>query len=635
MSQSDTSTIPPAGEGPEEPAAQAPPALPSAWDKPNENPPVTSPEVPAAVPESDDPDVTAKIATADPVGAPSPRSPRRRTSPKRRTTRLLLLGGGSALLLAYIVAGLVAGSGVQRGSTVLGIPIGTLSVSEAAAKLEAQLPARLPDHIEVTSGEEVATVDPAAAGMSVDYDATVEAAGRASLNPIALFRQLAGRNPVEPVVTVDETAMASTLGALAERFDQAPRDGAITFSDGVAQPVDATAGRALDKDVAQAALTGTYASGSRSVDAPVETAEPQIGQAEVERAMTELAAPALSGPVTLTVSGESIDVPVATFASYLSTRVEGGRLALAVDGQGLRAALADELEAVEVAGKNATFRIANGSPVVVPSQDGEAVAPDDLAAAILAVLPSQGDRVAEAELTVAQPALTTEQAAALGVAERVATWTTNVPYAAYRATNIAQAVAYLNGAVVPPGDEFSMNDRVGPRTAERGFVRGIVISGGALDADWGGGISALATSLFNAVFYAGVEDVEHHPHSYWITRYPKGTESTVSWGSKDVRFINDSDNGIFITASSTNTSVTVTFWGTKKWDISRIEGQEYNVKPFDEIERDRCVPQPGMRGFDVDVWRVFEQDGEEVKRERFRTHYIPANHITCEEVIRP
>lgn len=617
MSQSDTSIIPTPGESPEEPAAQAPAALPSAWDKP----------LVASVEEQ---------TGADTQQVTAPHRHAGRRGPQRgRAARLLALAGGCALLLAYIVAGLVAGSGVQRGSHVLGIPVGTLSVSEAVAKLEAQLPARLPDQIEVTSGDEVATVDPAAAGMSVDYDATVDAAGGASLNPITLLRQLAGRNAVEPVVVVDATAMASTLDTLAERFDQAPRDGAITFSDGVAQQVDAAAGLALDRRAAQAALTGAYASGSRSVDAPVETAEPQIGQAEVARAMTELAAPALSGPVRLTVGGKSIDVPVATFAPYLSTRVERDQLELAVDGQGLRKALSDELEPVEVAGKDATFRIANGGPVVVPSQDGKAVAPDDLAAAIVAVLPSRTDRVAEAELTVAQPLLTTEQAEALGVVERVATWTTNVPYAAYRATNIAQAVDYLNGAVVVPGDEFSMNDRVGARTAERGFVRGIVISGGALDADWGGGISALATSLFNAVFYAGLEDVEHHPHSYWITRYPKGTESTVSWGSKDVRFTNDSDNGIFITASSTNTSVTVTFWGTKKWDISRIEGPEYNVKPFDEIERDRCVPQPGMRGFDVDVWRVFEQAGEEVKRERFRTHYIPADHITCEEVIHP
>jgi hypothetical protein len=81
--------------------------------------------------------------------------------------------------------------------------------------------------------------------------------------------------------------------------------------------------------------------------------------------------------------------------------------------------------------------------------------------------------------------------------------------------------------------------------------------------------------------------------------------------------------------------VTVTFWGTKKYSISRIEGPERNVKPYDKVKKDRCVPQDGMRGFDVTTWRVFSQNGHEVRREQFNTHYLPADEITCQEEIRP
>jgi vancomycin resistance protein YoaR len=188
----------------------------------------------------------------------------------------------------------------------------------------------------------------------------------------------------------------------------------------------------------------------------------------------------------------------------------------------------------------------------------------------------------------------------------------------------------------PANQEFSFNQRIGERTEARGFVPGIIIGGGgSFDKDLGGGVSAVATTTFNAIFYGGLRDIEHHPHSFWIPRYPKGTEATVFWGSKDLRFLNDSGHGVFVTASSTKTSVTVTFWGTKKYSISRIEGPERNVKPYDKVKRDRCVPQEGMRGFDVTTWRVFSQNGHEVRREEFNTHYLPADEITCQEEIRP
>lgn len=549
--------------------------------------------------------------------------------------RLLLLAGGSVLLLAYVVAVIAAGSGVARGTTVLGVEIGGLSTSEAVAKLRSELPARLPARLTLVASEDQATVASDEVGLAVDYEATVAAADGGSLNPFRLIAQLGGAGPVEPVVTANDTAMNTVIESLAAEFTRAPVEGTITFTDGAASAVAPVPGRELDVEQADAVLRQAYAAGRASFDAPVDVTEPQVGQAEVDRAMTELARPAVSGPITLNVADASIEVPVDTFAPYLSMTADSGRLALAVDGAKLHRALDDELDSVELNSKNATFRIVNGEPEVVPSKDGRAVAPADLAAAFVAALPNPTDRRAEAELTVATPSLTTAQAQNLGVVERVSTWTTNVPYAPYRATNIRQAVKYLSGTVVLPGAEFSLNDEVGPRTAERGFVRGIVINGGVLDADWGGGISALATTVFNAVFYGGLEDVEHHPHSYWITRYPKGTEATVSWGAKDLRFVNDSGNGIFITASSTDTTVTITFWGTKKYDISRIEGEEYNVTPYEEIEKDRCFPQPGMRGFDIDVWRVFKQNGDEVKREKFTTHYIPADHVTCKEVITP
>ncbi len=70
---------------------------------------------------------------------------------------------------------------------------------------------------------------------------------------------------------------------------------------------------------------------------------------------------------------------------------------------------------------------------------------------------------------------------------------------------------------------------MGERTAENGFTIGYVISNGVLVKDYGGGVSQMATTTFNAMFFAGLEDIEHKPHSFYIDRYPEGREATVAW----------------------------------------------------------------------------------------------------------
>jgi vancomycin resistance protein YoaR len=564
---------------------------------------------------------------------PPPASPR---SPNRRLIWVLLLTGLAVFLLAYIIAAITAGSGVPRGTTVLGVNIGGMSRTEAVQTLRAELPARLPARIQVTAADKQIGVKTSDAGLAVDYVATVSAAGTSSLNPIAIIKKLTSDTSVDPVVTTTGDGMQKTVARIAKQVRQKPSEGAIDFGDGTPRPIEPKPGRELDAAGTRTVLRAAYGDGTSRVEVPVKVAPPSVDAAEVQRAMEQFGRPAVDSSVTLQVAGHPLDVPVPTFAPYLSTRPVKGELTLVMDGAGLRDALARRLAPYEERAQNASFRIVGGKPQVVPAVSGREVAPAELAAAVVAVLPKSADRVASVTPQRADPEITTEEARQLGVTEKISSWTTNFPFAAYRAHNISRASRYLNGALVLPNKEFSFNQRIGERTAARGFVAGVIIGGGgSFDKDLGGGVSAVATTTFNAIFYAGLRDLEHHPHSFWIPRYPKGTEATVFWGSKDLRFLNDSGNGVFITASSTNTSVTVTFWGTKKYSISRIEGPERNVKPYDRLKRDRCVPQEGMRGFDITTWRVFSQNGHEVRREQFNTHYVPADEITCKEEIHP
>ena len=73
------------------------------------------------------------------------------------------------------------------------------------------------------------------------------------------------------------------------------------------------------------------------------------------------------------------------------------------------------------------------------------------------------------------------------------------------------AARTLNGAYVAPGESFSLNQRLGQRTAAKGYNEAPVIINGRLTKDYGGGISQVSTTLFNAVFFSGAKIEEHHP----------------------------------------------------------------------------------------------------------------------------
>ncbi|WP_179199583.1 VanW family protein, partial [Streptomyces viridochromogenes] len=187
--------------------------------------------------------------------------------------------------------------------------------------------------------------------------------------------------------------------------------------------------------------------------------------------------------------------------------------------------------------------------------------------------------------------------------------------APYRTRNIGRAVELINGSVVMPGETWSFNRRVGERTPENGFVDGIMIYDDEFRKAPGGGVSAVATTVYNALWFAGVKPVEHGAHSFYIERYPEGREATVAWGSLDLRFTNDSGHALYIQAESTDHSVTVSFLGTRKYDeIGSVKGPRGNVKEPERkvLSGDQCVPQTPLEGFDVTVQRVFVQDGRVV-----------------------
>ena len=183
----------------------------------------------------------------------------------------------------------------------------------------------------------------------------------------------------------------------------------------------------------------------------------------------------LAGAAALTI-GFGAHAQESAIRKALSFEAKDGAMTPVLDGSVLHAAIAKDLAPVEVAGRDASFKIKNGRVKVVKSKVGTGVSDDALATAVEGVLGlPPAERHVVVPLGTREPTLTTEEAKSLGVTERISSFTQYFPYAAYRVQNIGQAAKRINGTVLRPGETFSLNDTIGERTKENGYTEGFVV----------------------------------------------------------------------------------------------------------------------------------------------------------------
>ncbi|GAB3031574.1 vanomycin resistance protein VanB [Nocardioides flavus (ex Wang et al. 2016)] len=553
----------------------------------------------------------------------------------------LLLGLGVLFGGLYVAAHYVAGDKVPRNTTVSGVRIGGHPQEEAAERLRAGLADRVARDIATTvEGSEIA-IDPAQAGLSVDYDASVaEAGGERSWDPVRLWNYFTGGEATEAEVEVDEPTYNAFLAGLDEQHGSTARDGAVRFDGDKITTRQPRTGQALDPSDTLDALEAAFLEEDPDVVALEMTeVQPAIDATDVQEALDAFASPAVAAPVTLAFEGSQVALRPADYTAALSLEPVDGELVPTLDSARLTEVVGGKV--TQGAPVDATVALVDGAPQVVPAKPGVTFDAAELEAGFLGVVAApQGERTLTLSAKVAKPDFTTKEARALQVRERVSTFTTYFPYAEYRNVNIGRAADIVDGTLLKPGETFSLNDTVGERTEANGFTKGFVINDGILVQDLGGGVSQMATTLFNAMFFAGLEDVEHKPHSFYIDRYPVGREATVAWGAVDLRFKNDTPYGVLIDTSFTDSTpsssgaVTVTMYSTKYWDITTTTGERYNLtKPKTRrIDDLTCHPNEGYGGFDIDVVRYFRPVGENTETredEVFTTTYIPSDTVIC------
>jgi vancomycin resistance protein YoaR len=574
--------------------------------------------------------VTAAPELAGPAGPPDPAEPAAAPDevPRARRRRVVAVGAVAAVLTAAAAVAAYAYDGdVPRGTRVLGVDVGGTSRSEAERTLHDRFDGRAGEPVTVNLAGRSLTVAPADIAMTLDVDATV---GRAMKGGPAL----SGRT-VPPVVRLDQGKLETLLRRRLPPGAVTLVKPGITYAGRTPRPSYPAAGRSLDPGGAAAAVRNAWLTGATAtVGLPVRA--PATGGEQVDALLSGLAEPAVAAPVTVWVGDRSFTLAEQDIAAGLVFRSDAdGLLTPAIDAGRLHAAAAKQFATVETAPEQARFSLSGGKPHIVPGTPGERVDLTALGPALLAVLPDPAPREVGATLTRQEAGATDADLARLGVKEKVSTFTTYFTGGARspRSQNIMTIARAVDGAVVKPGETFSLNGHTGERDYRAGYHDAPVIVDGKLEPGVAGGASQFTTTLFNAAYYAGLQDVEHKPHSFYFDRYPAVIESTIFYPTLDLRFKNTTPYGILVDTSTTSRSVTVSMWSTRYYDSVRTErGPRRDLTSPPTVHRDpgpSCIPSSGLPGFTQDAWRIIRKDGKEVTREKFTWRYDPEPRFIC------
>ncbi|NMO50466.1 VanW family protein [Actinoplanes sp. TBRC 11911] len=492
-----------------------------------------------------------------------------------------------AIVVVVIAAVLVMSAGVSafrlagdvpRGVRVLGADLGGLSRTEAEQALHDHVDAQAAAPVHIRLDGHRVRLDPAAVGIRLDVDATV---GRAIRT---------GVRDVVPVVRLDRGRLEAELRARVPADRITMRLPGITFHG--LTPVPAYPGTGLDLDVGEAAAAVKLAWPiGATAEVPLVRRTPRTTRTRVDALIAQLARPAVRAPVTVTIGSAGFSLtPRAIAAGLVFGSDSAGRLTPAIDGDRLHAAAAGEFARVENAPEPGRLVLRDDRPRVLPGLAGMVVDLRQLGADLLAVLAEPAPRTVTASLT--RVAATPNDLARLGIRERVATFRLPVGGDA----NAEAVAAAVDGAIVRPGETFSLNARTGPRSS-----------------------SQFATALFNAAYYAGLQDVEHTPHTSWSGRYPAVIEAAISYPDRDLKFRNTTPYGVWIAATVTGGWMRVSLWSTRVYDSVRTE---YGP-------RRACGTSSRLPGFTQDAWRVIRKDGWEIERQKFTWRYDPVPRRVC------
>jgi len=498
--------------------------------------------------------------------------------PKWALVAILPLIAFTTLVATWAVDTAAHAGEVPRNVTLAGQSIGGLGDDDLRARLE-RVAGRfrlVPVMVETRAG--LVQMTAGELGASIDIDATMEAVKQGfveadSSGPLTWLDSFIESRPAELVLSFDVGVAATSLNDLAIA-GTAPVEPQLDGSSGRLAVVAGRDGRTIDIDAMvasiPAAIGGTDAAGV--VTARWKSLSPMLTATDIE-ALAQEADVVVSSNVRLQSNNFVVPLPPEVAATWFSSKVTAtGGASLVMDNVLALADLQDLLAPGDFSGTDvAVFDVVDGEVVVSAAQPRRRCCLDSAVATLVRNVRSGLADPVILPVEISTPQTVVDNASKLGIVTEVASFTTEHIANQSRVTNIQLFADLMRGQVIEPGETVSLNNVVGKRTREKGFVGGGFISNGVLISDIGGGISQFATTMFNAAFFAGLDFESYQAHSIYFSRYPYGREATISFPQPDLVIENTTPYGVLIWPTYTPTSITVTLYSTKFVDVEQTD----------------------------------------------------------------
>jgi vancomycin resistance protein YoaR len=317
-----------------------------------------------------------------------------------------------------------------------------------------------------------------------------------------------------------------------------------------------------------------------------------------------------------------------------------GILLLALSTEEPQPLLLDEVyETINTQPVNASTKVIENTLEIIPHQMGRSISYDDLES-ILSEVTSTDSFSITLPVVYTSPEITDAELKLLLFKDSLAYFSTQFYTGNVndnnRKTNIFLASQKINGTLLNPGEIFSFNKVVGPRTSEFGYQGAKSYIGGEIVESTGGGICQVSSTLYNAVFLSNLRVLERYHHMFTVGYVPLGQDAAVAYdGNVDFRFQNTSSFPIRVVCwVSEDNKIHFELWGTDEEPNKNVEFKNVLIKeipaPVETIHDNTLeqgvtqVIQEGMRGFMIDTYKITKVNGEVVDESKIgRNSYNP------------
>jgi vancomycin resistance protein YoaR len=577
-----------------------------------------------------------------------------------------------ALLIGFLLFGLTVAATfvgsrlwyagrIFPGVSVNGIDLSGLTPEAAEARLQQQITYPQSGKVVFRDMDKMWVATPGELGLILDTQSTAAVAfqfGRGGLITDQVRAQISAASygqDLPPIVVIDQRIALNHLEKIAKEINHPTIDAALSLKglDVVVSP--GQVGREVDiENSLKLVSLKLQTMNDTVIDLFARETKPVILDASAE---AELARKILAAPLTIDLPGAEAgkegapwvlsQEQLAKMITIEKNTTPGGeRYQVGLRDDLLRSVLEDIAPKLVRSPVNAHFTFNDSTKsleVLAPATIGRKLDVDASIQSIQEKLRA-GDHTTALTIIYTNPALTDQTSGKdLGIIELVHSETSYFRgSSAARVQNIKAAASKFQGAMVAPGETFSMAATIGDISLDNGFAEALIIVGGQTIKGVGGGVCQVSTTLFRGVFFAGYPIVQRYAHAYRVGYYEQtaagrnanfaGLDATVFVPIVDFKFKNDTPYWLLMETYVNGYSLTWKFYSTSdgrkvEWDTT---GPTNITPPPDPIYRENSDLNQGeirqvdwaAEGSDVSVSRiVYTKDGSVYFNDTVNTHY--------------